>query len=63
MVNLKVYNQLPNEMKHLLFDHIITPAESIKNIQSKINWLNKMKLIEKTFEVPDNLVQGKFKFH
>lgn len=62
LINLKVYNQLPNEVMRLVFDHMITPAVSIKNLQSEINWFNQMEVIEKAFEVPEKLPEGNHYF-
>lgn len=59
MVPLKVYNQLPNEAKVLVFDHMITPAASIKKLQSQVDWFRQIAEIQHAFVAPDNLPEGK----
>lgn len=60
LISGKVYDQLPNEVKRLIFDYMLTPATSVKNLQSQIEWLTQMEFIEKAFEAPDGLPEGKF---
>lgn len=55
----KVYIQLPKEMKNLVIDYMMTPAASIKNIRSQIDWFSQIAEVEQTFVPPDNLSEGK----
>ncbi|XP_031625479.1 augmin complex subunit dgt5 [Contarinia nasturtii] len=55
LLNIKIYDQLPNDIKRLIFDYMITPAMSVKNLQSQIEWFSQMKIIEKAFEAPEGL--------
>lgn len=59
MINLKVFNQLPKEVKLLVFDYMMTPAASVQKLKRQIDWFTQMGIVESAFTPPDNLPEGK----
>lgn len=53
LVNFKIYSQLPDELKSLISDYMITPAASIKLLHSQINWFKQMEAINSELDTPD----------
>lgn len=58
LVNPKVYSQLPNEVKLLLCDYLLTPAASLKQWRSQIDWIKQMDAVGE-FVPPDGFPKGK----
>lgn len=56
-----VYNQFQDEMKKMIFDYLLTPEASIRQLQSRITWLKKMKALnEENIANIDSIPEGSF---
>lgn len=58
LVESKIFIQLPDEVKLLVSDYMITPAASIKLLQSQINWYKQMEAVNAALVTPDELPEG-----
>lgn len=58
LVESKIFIQLPDEVKLLVSDYMITPAASIKLLQSQINWCKQMEAMNDALVAPDELPEG-----
>lgn len=59
LVQLDIYNQLPDEVKLLIPDHLLTPAASIKLLRSEIEWYKQIQAINAQLDFPE-LPKGNF---
>lgn len=62
MVELRIHSQLPKEVKPLVYDHMMTPIAAIQKLQTQIDWVTKMDIVDKALTLPDNLPEGKYMF-
>lgn len=61
LITPNVYNQFQNEMKKMIFDYLLTPEASIKQIHSQISWLKQMKaLYDENIANVDSIPEGLF---
>lgn len=61
LISPNVYNQFQNDVKLLIFDYLLTPNASIKQLQSQIMWLKHFEtLAEEKLINSDCLPEGMF---
>lgn len=60
LISSTVFNQLPNDVRRVIFDYLLTPEASIKLLYSQDNWIKQMESIDSAeFISPDTLPEGK----
>lgn len=60
LISSNLFNQLPNDVQHAIFDYLLTPEASIKLFNSQASWIQQMESIDSgEFISSDTLPEGK----
>lgn len=55
LLRFSTYYRLPNDIKELITDYLVTPNTSIKNLEQSIEWQETLKKICKNPVLEDDL--------